>query len=149
MFLINSRLGLFTVAASSSRGKPVHRWRHPFSRSYGAVLPSSLTMVLPIASVYSTRPPVSVLVWAPDALLRGFSWKHGLADFTQSLRLASRDMPALVSMRGLPTGFHGDVQNPAELPFFVTPSVKRRVGGAGMSTCCASATPSGLALAPD
>ena len=48
-----------------------------------------------------------------------------------------------------PTASHGDVQNPAELPFFVTPSVKRRVGGAGMSTCCASATPSGLALAPD
>ncbi len=112
-------------------------------------MPSSLTMVLPIASVYSTRPPVSVLVRAPDALLRGFSWKHGLADFTQSLRLASRDMRALVSMRSLPTGFHGDVQNPARLPFSVTPSCKRSSGGTGISACCASATARALAVAPD
>ena len=34
--------------------------RRPFSRSYGVVLPSSLTIVLPIALVCSTRPPVSV-----------------------------------------------------------------------------------------
>ena len=47
-------------------------------------------MVLPIASVCSTCPPVSVLVRAPTALPRGFSRKHGLAGFTQSLRLASR-----------------------------------------------------------
>ena len=33
---------------------------HPFSRSYGAIVPSSLTMVDPIASVCSTHPPVSV-----------------------------------------------------------------------------------------
>ena len=31
-----------------------------FSRSYGGNLPSSLTIVLPIALVFSTRPPVSV-----------------------------------------------------------------------------------------
>ena len=31
-----------------------------FSRSYGCNLPSSLTIVLPIALVFSTRPPVSV-----------------------------------------------------------------------------------------
>ena len=53
-------------------------------------MPSSLTMVLPIASVCSTRPPVSVLVRAPMVLPRGFSRKHGLAGFTQSLRLASQ-----------------------------------------------------------
>ena len=53
-------------------------------------MPSSLTMVLPIASVCSTRPPVSVLVQAPHALPRGFSRKHGLADFARRLRLASQ-----------------------------------------------------------
>ena len=31
-----------------------------FFRSYGGILPSSLTIVLPIALVFSTRPPVSV-----------------------------------------------------------------------------------------
>ena len=34
--------------------------RRPFSRSYGANLPSSLTEVLPSTSVCSTSPPVSV-----------------------------------------------------------------------------------------
>ena len=41
-------------------------------------MPSSLTMVLPIASVCSTRPPVSVLVRAAQGLPRGFSRRHGL-----------------------------------------------------------------------
>ena len=42
------RVNLFTLMGSS------------FSRSYGCNLPSSLTIVLPIALVFSTRPPVSV-----------------------------------------------------------------------------------------
>ena len=53
-------------------------------------MPSSLTIVLPIALVCSTRLPVSVLVRAPTKLPRGFSWKHGLTDFTQLLRLTSQ-----------------------------------------------------------
>ena len=36
------------------------RSEHPFSRSYGVILPSSLTVDHSRASVYSTRPPVSV-----------------------------------------------------------------------------------------
>ena len=92
MFLINSRLGRFTATPPGSRREAFHPKGHSFSRSYGVIMPSSLTMVLPIASVYSTRLPVSVLVRAPDELLRGFSRKHGLTDFTQSLRLASRGM---------------------------------------------------------
>ena len=55
MFLVNSRLGLF--AAAPSRGRP-------FSLGYGAILPSSLTTVRPLASVCSTSPPVSVSVRA-------------------------------------------------------------------------------------
>ena len=37
-----------------------------FFRSYGGILPSSLTIVLPIALVFSTRPPESV--WGTGAL---------------------------------------------------------------------------------
>ncbi len=51
MFLVNSRLGLFTATTL--------RW-HPFSRSYGAILPSSLERVISRPSVFSTTPPVSV-----------------------------------------------------------------------------------------
>ena len=51
MFLLNSCLDLFSAA-----------WfpRHPFSRSYGVILPSSLTMLLPPALGFSPHPPVSV-----------------------------------------------------------------------------------------
>ena len=34
--------------------------RHPFSRSYGVILPNSLTMLLPSALGFSPHPPVSV-----------------------------------------------------------------------------------------
>ena len=51
MFLLNSCLGLFSAASSQ---------RHPFSRSYGVILPSSLTMLLPSALGFSPHLPVSV-----------------------------------------------------------------------------------------
>ena len=38
----------------------LHPHRRTFSRSYGAILPSSFTRVLSSALVFSTRPPVSV-----------------------------------------------------------------------------------------
>ena len=123
VFLINSRLGRFAAAAASSCREGYHRRRRPFSRSYGASMPSSLTVVLPIASVCSTRPPVPVLVRAPTALPRGFSRKHGLTGFARSLRLASQAPCAADFHAARPTRFHGDVQNPARLPFSVAPSV--------------------------
>ena len=129
--MVNSRLGRFAAAAAGSGSWSLHLQRHSFSRSYGAIMPSSLTMVPPIASVCSTRPPVSVLVRAPTALPRGFSRKHGLADFSISFRLASQDICAADFHAMLPTRFHGDVQNPARLPFSVAPSVmprRRRCG---------------------
>ena len=51
VFLVNSRLGLFTA--------PYLR-RDPFSRSYGVILPSSLARVSSNALVSSTHLPVSV-----------------------------------------------------------------------------------------
>ena len=51
MFLLNSRLGLFSAAGFH---------RHPFSRSYGVNLPSSLTTLLPLALGFSPHLPVSV-----------------------------------------------------------------------------------------
>ena len=51
MFLLNSCLGQFSAAT--------FLW-HPFSRSYGVILPNSLTMLLPSALGFSPHPPVSV-----------------------------------------------------------------------------------------
>ena len=38
----------------------LHCCRHPFSRSYGVNMPSSLTTLLPLALGFSPHPPVSV-----------------------------------------------------------------------------------------
>ena len=51
VFLVNSCLDLFSAPPSLE---------DPLFRSYGVSLPSSLTMILSSASVYSTQPPVSV-----------------------------------------------------------------------------------------
>ena len=53
VFLVNSRLGLLTASAHCDV-------RNPFSRSYGAILPSSLERVISRPLVYSTCLPVSV-----------------------------------------------------------------------------------------
>ena len=66
--MLNSRMGPFTAPALR---------RDPFSRSYGARLPSSLTRFHSRALVYSTHPPVSVygtgsLAYAEDFLGTSF-----------------------------------------------------------------------------
>jgi hypothetical protein len=75
--------------------------RRPFSRSYGANLPSSLTEVLSSTWVSSTSPPVSVCGTGARALARGFSWRYGLNPYGSGLppRLT---LPSQVSHR---TGF--------------------------------------------
>src|SRR5699024_8451836 len=73
VFLLNSRLGLFTAAYSKSK--------HPFSRSYGVILPSSLTRVLPLTCGYSPCLPVSVSGTVTRKLTRGFSWQCGIKKF--------------------------------------------------------------------
>lgn len=64
MFLVNSRLGLFSAA-----------FRHSFSRSYGVFLPSSLMRVLPLVFGFSPRLPVSVSGTGTSILDSNFSWQ--------------------------------------------------------------------------
>ena len=131
-------MGRFAAAASGSGGLPLHLRRRSFSRSYGAVMPSSLTMVPPIASVCSTRPPVSVLVRAPRALPRGFSGERGLRSFGKCLRLASR--PFLQGGFACPAAYALSRGRPEpRLRTLLRRPVgrKRSRGGTGMSACCA------------
>src|SRR5690606_40773965 len=60
VFLVNSRFPLASATPPSSGREVHHQTGLPFSQSYGDNLPSSLTMVHPNASVFSTRPPASV-----------------------------------------------------------------------------------------
>ena len=63
VFLLNSRLGLFTAATSP--------W-HPLSLSYGVNLPSSLTTLLPLALESSSCLPVSVCGTGASDIHRAF-----------------------------------------------------------------------------
>ena len=62
--MINSRLGLFTATTS--------RW-HPFFRSYGVNMPSSLTTLLPLALGSSPHLPVSVCGTGASYIPHAFS----------------------------------------------------------------------------
>ena len=117
--MLNSRLGLFSAALFPE---------HPFSRSYGVNLPSSLTTLLPLALESSSCLPVSVCGTGSLNIHMTFLASHEC------------DFHSFVS---LSTGVTITRLTPPEsvlmLKFF---------GGYGISTVCASATPFGLTLAP-
>ena len=59
--LVNSRQGHFSAASSgSSELVAFTLLRRSLSRSYGSILPNSLTKVIPLPLVFSTRLPVLV-----------------------------------------------------------------------------------------
>ena len=78
--MVNSRLDQFTAAPSGSLRMEFTLPGRPFSRSYGTILPSSLTRVSSLTSVCSTCPPVSVIGTGTRILPRGFSRRHGIGD---------------------------------------------------------------------
>ena len=90
VFLLNSRLDLFTAALSGFNTLS----EHPFSRSYGVILPSSLTRVLPIILGFSPRLPVSVCGTGTSFLTRGFSWQCRIRDFGTKISLAITAQPS-------------------------------------------------------
>ena len=110
------------------------RWR-PFSRSYGAILPSSLTKVLPLALVFSTHLPVSVC---------------GTGSALQCTSTFSR-LPVPVTSAACAAGImvvnHLPPQSTQGLTF---PGAFRPTPhtGTGILTSCPSTTPLGLALGP-
>ncbi|RHL80768.1 hypothetical protein DW001_06195 [Agathobacter rectalis] len=73
-------MSLFSAACSR---------RHPFSRSYGVILPNSLTMLLPPALGFSPHPPVSVYGTGTHYTIAAFlgTW---LTRFTTLFRSTSR-----------------------------------------------------------
>ena len=120
--MVNSRLGRFAAAPAGSGGKRLHPQGHPFSLSYGAIVPSSLTMVLPIASVCSTRPPVSVLVRAPSGSLGVFLGSVGSTaspcGFVSRLRRRAGRICLACALRA----FTGTSRTP---PVYPSPSPRR------------------------
>ena len=101
VFMLNSCLDLFSAP---------HLTGDPFSRGYRVNLPSSLTVSLSSALVYSTRLRVSVCgTGTSEVMFSGFSWEpdyhrysiaRGLSILSASARQA--DLPT----RRLPTSFN-------------------------------------------
>ncbi len=80
VFLLNSRLGLFTAALLLER---------PFSRSYRAILPSSLAMIHSSTLGFSPRLPVSVYgTGFYNLKFSGFSWKSDYLLYPLTRKLA-------------------------------------------------------------
>ena len=129
-----------------------HTLWHPFSRSYGVILPSSLTIVLPFALEFSSHPPVSVYGTGTSGLDSGFSRQLGVCSFATKnfaphhpLRLSSGG----ICLPGLSTGLDALNQRRA-LHILLCPHFSQTTfGGTGISTCCPSPTPLGLSLGPD
>ena len=137
MFLVNSYLSLFAVTISL--------W-YPFSRSYGAILPSSLTMLLPSALGFSPHPPVSVY---------GTGFYNTIAAFLDTSSILFSTLISILPHFRFTCGFaykyttclHESLHSSLELrscvPTFLI------IKGAGIFTSCPSATHLCLALGPD
>jgi hypothetical protein len=78
--------------------------RRPFSRSYGANLPSSLTEVLPIPLVYSTRLPVSVCGTVTQVSLGVFLGSMGSVAFALTGTPSPLSLVGLFAPTATPTG---------------------------------------------
>ena len=117
--MVNSRLGLFTAACFR---------RHPFFRSYGVNMPSSLTTLLPLALGFSPHLPVSVCGTGTTSI------------HTPFLAACFNCFPTIISVPFARHPIAGSISA------FV--SVYLNCSGYGISTVCASTTPFGLALAP-
>ncbi len=99
MFLVNSRSGLVTAATLKSRREVYFFKWHPFSRSYGANLPSSFTWILSSAlgfsprvrvSVYSTVSQISNIEDFLGSMIRESLWAR---PSYSSLRIVPTDLP--------------------------------------------------------
>ncbi len=124
---------------------------HPFSRSYGVNLPSSLTEDHSSTLVCSTSPPVSVCGTGATPLASGFSWQ--LRPGPLGGRRSAPSLSPLGHRRGgLPTRDSLPASTPCMralgLPRCVPASLVTGRGGTGFSTRSPSPTARALGLGP-
>ena len=139
MFLLNSCLGHFSAAT--------FQWR-PFSRSYGAILPSSLTTLLPPALGFSPHPPVSVYGTGTYETIAAFLdgmdsltsllYFHSPSHFSYRQRICLSSTPLCLGR-----SFHSRLKLSSRVPTFLS------ICSTGISTCYPSTTAFALALGPD
>ena len=139
VFLLNSRLSLFSVTNS--------RW-FPLSLSYGVILPSSLTTLLPSVCGFSPRLPVSVCGTGAYNTIAAFL--DSVDSETSLLFLRSPlhfSLGYVICTISIPLCLTGYFLSPVFLSSCVPTFLIIR--GTGISTCCPSTTTLVLALGPD
>ena len=124
--------------------------RHPFLRTYGVNLPSSLTTLLPLVLGFSPHPPVSVCGTGTFTLLSSFSCQCGIRFFgtyfpsPSGLRNKSRTSLTLYLSPLVALFLLCDAR------ILLCPCLNQSsAGSTEISICCPSTTPLGLALGPD
>ena len=121
MFLLNSRLSRLSAALSSSTSKWYYQKGHPLFRSYGIIMPSSLTSFHSFTLGYSPYPPVSV--YGTDARLNS-QLKLFLPVDSRKLEIGLPRILALPSRLELPLAYA--VGRPSTKPLslrYTVPSV--------------------------
>ena len=145
VFLLNSRLGLFTAASSL-------KWKRPFSRSYGAILPSSLAMNHSSALGFSPQLPVSVYGTSCIYLcLEGFLGSLlGIiitSNRSPQCTIVFQLLERIYLSQSSPTHFNPLFRQGANLT-----RLRHSIAvytGTGILTCSPSTSPCGFALGPD
>ena len=123
----------------------------PLSRSYGYILPSSLTRVLPRTLGFSPRLPVSVYGTGGFRLARSFSWQCGIHEF---VKVSFNSPSCLCFCKGGFASLYAYALGRA-LPAARSCALLRRSfaqmtpSGTGISTCCPSPMRLRLGLGPD
>ena len=124
--------------------------RYPFSRSYGVILPSSLTRVLPSVFVFSTYPPASDCGTGTLSLDSSFSRQRDIYLFLTYFQSASLLNLMVCVLHCIPV-----LQLARSFPSLrqASPSVSLHLsngfGGIGIFTDCPSPTAFALGLGPD
>ena len=145
VFLLNSRLGLFTAA-------PMLNWKRPFSRSYGAILPSSLAMIHSSALGFSPQLPVSVY-----GTSRIYLCLEGFLGSLLGIIITSNRSPQCTIVFQLPERICLSRSTPTHFnPLFRQGANLTRLRhsiavytSTGILTCFPSTSPRGFALGPD
>src|SRR5699024_11807250 len=131
--------------------------KHPFSRSYGVILPSSLTRVVPLTFEYSSCLPVSVSGTRTHHLTRGFSRQCGIRNFGTHFpspsQLGSRwtdlpiQLPHCLGAHIHRCAFHILLRHPI-VQTVIRRSEERRVGKDCRQTCSGAREKSGTPRGP-
>jgi len=152
--LLNSRPAFFTAAPESSTREEFHPPGRPISRSYGALLSSSLAEVRPNALGLLSQSTSGGLQYGRPYPIAREAFLVGMGSTASQTRRSSYPQPSAHNAGAdLPTPAwptEEDANPIRHLPTLPHPpsALKRDNGGAGILTCCPSPSATAYGLGP-